>query len=180
MLEQFSSYFNPSRWDGNTYLVLGLALCGLLCLVVPLVLRKRPRPPQPSVPPAVTVVAGSGDAPSSYGSAATTGDSSWMTRERRATPRRKGNPIEVLLSDATGKGPQRRGRVVDRSLGGLCVAVPDPVPVGTILSVRPATAPPSVPWVQVEVRNQRDCESRWELGCAFVHRPPLNIILLFG
>jgi hypothetical protein len=103
-----------------------------------------------------------------------------LADEQRVAQRRPGNPVEVLISDAAAQAAPAPGRVIDRSVGGLCLAVSDPATVGTILSVRPASAPASVPWIQIEVMRQADRTSHWELGCAFVHRPPLNVILLFG
>src|SRR5262245_26780078 len=41
-----------------------------------------------------------------------------VTQDRRATPRRKGNTVEVLLADGSDNAPLR-GYVIDRSQGGL-------------------------------------------------------------
>ncbi|MCS6852929.1 MAG: PilZ domain-containing protein [Gemmataceae bacterium] len=88
--------------------------------------------------------------------------------ERRASLRRSGNAVAVLISDAEATAKPYSGWVVDRSMGGLCLSVQESVAPGTILSVRAANAPSTVPWVQVEVRNCRQAGLDWEIGCRFV------------
>lgn len=100
--------------------------------------------------------------------------------ERRASLRRGGNPVAVLISDAETKLPPFQGWVLDRSMGGLCLSVDQAVPTGTVLSVRAANAPPNVSWVQVEVKNCRQEGSAWELGCQFLRTPTWGVLLLFG
>src|SRR5262249_9073435 len=43
------------------------------------------------------------------------------TGERRTSHRREGTDVEVLISDAEVKTTPAPGRVVDRSLGGVCL-----------------------------------------------------------
>jgi hypothetical protein len=100
--------------------------------------------------------------------------------ERRISPRRKGHSIAVWISDETAEARPISGLVADRSVEGLGLAVPQSFEVGTILSVRPAGAPPSAGWVQVEVKNSRQTASGWEVGCRFLHTPPWNTRMLFG
>lgn len=100
--------------------------------------------------------------------------------EKRASVRRKGNPVKILISDAEGQAKPHEGCVIDRSIGGLGMMVEEPVEVGTILSVRAVNAPASVPWVQIEVRNCRKGAEAWEIGCQFVRTPPWSVLLLFG
>jgi hypothetical protein len=100
--------------------------------------------------------------------------------DKRAAARRKGNPVSILISDAAAEARPYPGLVVDRSTGGLCVLADKAVEVGTILSVRAANAPSTVPWVQVEVKNSRGTGNQWELGCQFVKTPPWSVLLLFG
>ena len=57
---------------------------------------------------------------------------------------------------------------------------PRPMPEGTMLQVRVASAPETVPWVTVEVRNSAPAEGHWELGCQFTEPPAWNVLLLFG
>src|ERR1700694_3948428 len=67
-------------------------------------------------------------------------------RERRQALRRLGNPMAVLISDAEAKASPWFGRGVDRSMGGLCVEVEEPIPEGTVLSVRAEKAVALLPW----------------------------------
>jgi hypothetical protein len=100
--------------------------------------------------------------------------------ERRAALRRGGNPVAVLISDAETRAKPSTGWVIDRSTGGLCLSVPEPVVEGTVLSVRTSNAPESIPWVQLEVKNCRLVGKEYELGCQFVRTPPWSVLLLFG
>jgi hypothetical protein len=100
--------------------------------------------------------------------------------EKRAALRRQGNPIPVLISDATVTADPYYGWVIDRSMGGLCLTVETPVSVGTIISVRPTNAPDTAPWVQVEIRRCKEEGKSWELGCQFLKTPSWGVLLLFG
>jgi hypothetical protein len=123
-----------------------------------------------AAPPAKPAPPGVVRDPFVYGSAA----------ERRAALRRAGNPIGILVSDAEVKLEPVRGWVMDRSTGGLCLAVSEPVEEGAVLSVRTVNAPRTVPWIQVEVRSCRPEDGAWELGCQFRKTPPWSLLLLFG
>jgi PilZ domain len=100
--------------------------------------------------------------------------------ERRVSIRREGTTIGVLISDQRAQATPDQGYVLDRSTGGLRIASPRPVLVGTILSVRTDEAPPDVPWVQVQIRNCIPVGDYYQLGCRFVQQPPWNVLLLFG
>lgn len=100
--------------------------------------------------------------------------------ERRLAVRRQGSLVAVLVADADGKGTPAEGLVADRSVGGLCLQLPAAVAPGTLLSVRPRSAPPIVPWTQVEVRSCRQEGAAWEAGCQFVRTPPWSILIQFG
>jgi len=102
------------------------------------------------------------------------------TQDRRRALRRGGNPVAVLVSDAHTKTAPVPGYVLDRSTGGLCLSVSDEIPAGTVLSVRTANAPQTIPWIQVEVRNCRPVGKEYELGCKFIRTPPWSVLLLFG
>jgi hypothetical protein len=99
--------------------------------------------------------------------------------ERRVAPRRKGNPIEVLVTDEEATREPARACVLDRSMGGMCLLLNEEVAPGTVLSVKPRKAPES-PWVQVEVRSCKRDRSGYETGCQFVRTPPWAVMLLFG
>ena len=100
--------------------------------------------------------------------------------DRRSSYRRQGTDVEVHITDAEVKTHPVHGWVVDRSVCGLCLRAPASFAVGTILSLRPCKAPGVVPWVQVEVKNCRQQENSWEVGCQFLRTPPYNVLLLFG
>jgi hypothetical protein len=100
--------------------------------------------------------------------------------ERREAPRRKGNPIEVLVTDPEVAGEPVRGWVVDRSMGGLCLMLNDEIAPGTVLNIMPRNGPPATPWVEVEVRTCKKDRTGYEAGCQFVRTPPWAVLLLFG
>ena len=99
--------------------------------------------------------------------------------DRRTAPRRKGNRVEVDLTDDS-KRPPTLGWVVDRSMGGLCLIVEEPLKEGIVLNVRPRKAPQSAVWTAVEIRSCRADGEEWEIGCRFVKTPQWNDLLLFG
>jgi hypothetical protein len=122
-----------------------------------LALRQRPQAPAPD--------------PFVHGSAS----------EQRKSLRRQGNPVEVLITDplSTTASPWT-GYVVDRSVGGLCLLVEDPIPTNATLSVRPTNAPDMTPWVEVVVKACREVNPGHEVGCQFVKTPPWSVLLMFG
>ncbi len=99
--------------------------------------------------------------------------------DRRSAPRRKGNRVEVYLTDDS-KRPPLQGWVVDRSMGGLCLIVEKPLTEGSVFNVRPRQAPQTAPWTAIEVRSCRPEGGEWEVGCRFVKTPQWNDLLLFG
>jgi hypothetical protein len=102
------------------------------------------------------------------------------SHDRRAEPRRKGNLIAVLLSDAQALTTPTEGWVLDRSSGGLGIMVDEEVEIGTILSVRPAKGRSNVRWLQVEVKSCRNEGGHWNLGVQFVQKVGWNELRLFG
>jgi hypothetical protein len=145
--------------------VIGVAAAGVAFLVGRVLFARAARAPAPPAkadagPPVDVFVHGS-------------------SQERRATPRRRGNSVEVFLADSPDKSPVH-GWVVDRSVGGLCLLVDKPVPEGAVLQVRPRTAPEATPWTAVEIRSCRAENGEWEVGCQFVKSPQWNVLLLFG
>lgn len=99
--------------------------------------------------------------------------------KRRKTARGKGAPVRIFISDAEAKSEPFSAYVQNRSIGGLCVTLNQPVQVGTILSVRPAKELPENPWYQVEVKYCRKSDSGYEMGCQFLGRPNWNMLLTF-
>jgi len=102
------------------------------------------------------------------------------TSERRTSLRRKGTQVEVGLRDVDGRSELGTGWVIDRSMGGICLAVNDEFDAGHTLHVRPLKGSQTVPWTTVEVRSCRRKDGRWELGCQFVRQPTWNVMMLFG
>jgi hypothetical protein len=99
--------------------------------------------------------------------------------EQRRSARRKGGVLEILVSDAQAQAEPSRGYILDRSLGGMRLCVKQRTLPGTIVTVRTADAPATVPWVEVEVRSCRQNPDGWELGVQFVRTPPMGVLLSF-
>jgi hypothetical protein len=85
--------------------------------------------------------------------------------ERRSALRRGGKPTKVYISEVNKQDELSFGWVIDRSLTGLRLLVPQPVPVDSGLSLHPVDAPQGVPWVGVTVRRCSPWDDHWELGC---------------
>ena len=110
----------------------------------------------------------------------------WLPREqnpidRRSSPRREGPPTPIFVWDIRGRSKQLEAYVLDRSTGGLKIAVQKQFSVGTPLMVRAQNAPSESPWVKVMVRNIKAVGDYHEIGVQFAEAPlPWNILLLFG
>jgi hypothetical protein len=102
-----------------------------------------------------------------------------VTRERRALTRRKGNSVEVELTDDSDQ-PPIRAWVLDRSFGGLCVLADQAIAQGTKLRVRPRNAAAATPWTDVTICSCREDDGQYELGCQFHHTPNYSLLLMFG
>ncbi len=100
--------------------------------------------------------------------------------ERRGAIRREGAPVEVLVQAPTIKNGVTNGYVLDRSTGGLRLALATAIAPGSILQVRAVHAPDTTPWVVILVRSCRQNEKHFELGVEFEKTPPWNVLLLFG
>jgi hypothetical protein len=133
--------------------------------------------------PAITTVAGTSARgldlmPNSNGEGQTTG--SPHGRERRASLRRHGAPVEVLIA-ATEPGQEpTKGIVLDRSRGGLSISMSQPAATGSVLRVRVASLADEMACVDVEVRHCRRTGKHWLVGCKFVEELPWTVLLLFG
>jgi hypothetical protein len=100
--------------------------------------------------------------------------------DRRSAVRRKGAQVRVVVSCPALPGGADWGYVLDRSTGGLRLALAHELPIGTPLQVRAAHAPDSIPWSALTIRNTHVQDSVHEYGCEFDQTPPWNILLLFG
>jgi PilZ domain len=102
--------------------------------------------------------------------------------ERRRSLRRSGLPTPLHVIDAKGS---RRAKVaeafvLDRSTGGLRLAVEKPYPIGHQLKAKPSKAPESFEWVNLVVRNSKETGDYFEIGCQFDSELELNRLLMFG
>ena len=70
--------------------------------------------------------------------------------------------------------------VLDRSQGGLCLLVEQPVAVDCVLKVRPRTSNDPTHWVEVIVRSCRAVGIQYEIGVQFQQIPNWNLLLQFG
>jgi hypothetical protein len=100
--------------------------------------------------------------------------------EKRAAFRREGRATKVYISDVEKPEELCQGWVVERSLTGLRLMVPQAVPPNAVLSVHAVDAPQNVPWIQVSVVRCSPLDDRWELGCQFVRTPPFGELLQFN
>lgn len=147
--------------DGRSWLPLaagGTAALAVLTVGGLVLRRRRPVPPAESASQFLTI----------------------SRPELRHAQRRRGNAVEVLISDADARARPSAGSVIDRYASGMRLAVEGPVAEATVLSVRPAQFAAIVPWVQVTVTNCRQVDAGWEIGCRFVEQQPLSVLLLFG
>ena len=93
---------------------------------------------------------------------------SWQ--ERRRSPRRRGNPIPVIL-DAGNE--TFGGWVTDRSAGGLRLLVDQEVAVGRRFSVRSARDPNAL-WIDIEVKHRLNESGGFSIGCQFIKEKDLT------
>lgn len=103
-------------------------------------------------------------------------------KERRDSVRRAGNPIPVRVNavPVAAASSGSPAVVLDRSTGGLCIAVDRALSPGQLVHVRAEAAPDSSPWVRVEVRSCRKDGRFYQIGCRFTDRVPWGVLLLFG
>jgi hypothetical protein len=99
---------------------------------------------------------------------------------RRTVPRRKGNPVPVLISHPHANGQPVQGWVIDRSPEGLSVVADEALTVGALLNIRPVHNFANLNWFPVEVRNCRPEREIWILGCQFVRKLSWNDLRLFS
>ena len=102
--------------------------------------------------------------------------------ERRQAPRRRGNPVAILLADEEPDSEPVAGYVIDRSLGGLGVELDASVTAepGMVLAVRPRRGAEHVAWTRVVVRSFEKLGSNHRLGCQFTRPPNSQTMLHFG
>jgi hypothetical protein len=104
-------------------------------------------------------------------------------KDQRVMHRRQGNTVQVHVATADKKEEPQIGSVLDRSMGGMRLAMYHEVEVGAVVRVRPIHADEIVPWVELEIRSCRpsaEMPDQFEVGCQYVKSPPYSIQLLFG
>ncbi len=104
-------------------------------------------------------------------------------KNQRNMHRRQGNPVEVFVALPEDKSDPGIGSVLDRSVGGMRLALYGEVDIGTLLAIRPTHADDIVPWIDLEVRSCKpstEMPGQFEIGCQYVKSPPYSIQLLFG
>jgi hypothetical protein len=174
-MQTLSNFFaNLSFNDPALWLALGAGLVVLLGFVF---LGRKPS--RRSLPPP-------GENPiTSFQSFAEITEENWDTQqkphdERRRSVRRAGMPTPIFVLDPKQSRKARNAYVLDRSSGGLRVAVERPTPTGVMLQVRPHAAADDTPWVNLIVRSCREVGDYYELGCQFEAELPWKVLLLFG
>jgi hypothetical protein len=102
--------------------------------------------------------------------------------ERRRAIRRGGLPTPILIVDSKGgrRAKVNEAYVLDRSTGGLRLALERPVPVGGGLLARPGNAPEGFDWVKMTIRSCREVGDYYEVGCQFDVELELSRLLMFG
>ena len=103
-----------------------------------------------------------------------------MAGHDRRKSTRRGGPVTAVGVAHTPGGQAEEGVVVDRSAGGLCVALDRPYPDGTTLYLRPEATAADCPWVATVVRHCRGCQDYYLAGVEFPAALPLNVLLQFG
>jgi hypothetical protein len=102
--------------------------------------------------------------------------------ERRRSIRRGGLPTPILVVDSKGgkRAKATEAYVLDRSSGGLRLALERAFPTGAALLAKPGNAPEGFEWVKLVVRNCREVGDYFELGCQFETDLELSRLLMFG
>jgi hypothetical protein len=102
-------------------------------------------------------------------------------QERRSSPRQRQRTRILFLSNDSVLDEPFRGVLLDSSSGGVRLAVRmDDMVEGTMLLVRPPSAPAGTPWIPVTVRNRRLAQHTWEVGCQFLRSLPSNTLQMFA
>jgi hypothetical protein len=154
----------------QTYLPYAVG-CGVVAAILVALAARRRTPPAPlDEPPEVP----SSNSPPNWEAH----DTSFA--DRRGSVRREGAPVRVVLSSPIFVERYEYGWVLNRSKGGLRLALATAVAPGTGVQIRAENAPDTIPWVTIVIRSCRDNGDYFELGCEFEKNLPWNVLLLFG
>jgi hypothetical protein len=99
--------------------------------------------------------------------------------ERRRSRRRWNAPVDVRITAPFHEKPLH-GIVVNRSTGGVAVLTDTELAPGTIIFVRAAEAPSSVPSAELLVRHSRAAGKLWLMGCQYKKEVPWSVKVWFG
>lgn len=100
--------------------------------------------------------------------------------ERRREVRHRGHAVSVTLVNRASEDEAFHGWMIDRSPSGVRLAVTRRLPVGTRLSVKPTAAPDDAAWIDVKVRNQRETDTGWEIGCEVSRQASPETVAFLG
>ena len=101
-------------------------------------------------------------------------------KELRTAPRRKGNPVSVLLADFSAATEPFQGWVLDRSGGGLGILLDEAIPIDTVLSIRPVKSSPGFPWMEVKVCSCQPERGGFRVGLQFTGKHGWGELRAFG
>ncbi len=99
--------------------------------------------------------------------------------DRRQRSRRQAAPKEIHFRISEG-AIAKPGFVIDRSSGGLRLALEQALPVDSHVFLKADQAPSGTPWAEAVVCWCKPMDDRFDLGCQFVGNVPWNVLLLFG
>src|SRR5262249_35570859 len=89
------------------------------------------------------------------------------TTERRKATRRPGKRVAAIIAPTNPSGKRYVCRVIDGSTGGLCLALPWALSVGSVVKVRASNAGLAIPWVNIRVKHCRRANHQWHVGFQF-------------
>ena len=155
---------------------IGVCVCGLI-FFISLRLSRKP-PPVPPTPLQILIEELAADSKTKQ---IPEGIPEGTLLGRRQAERRTDNCITVQISDFEARAEPFTGYVLDRSSGGLGLAVSELVEVGDVLSVRAVMPGANPPWVQVRVIYRNPLGATFaRVGCQFVTPPSWSVLLFFG
>jgi hypothetical protein len=171
LMQSLTQWFaGLSLGDPATWLAIGAGLSVVLTFLF--LGRRSRRPHGPVVLPQASV-----------------GSPSWESLvpsarhdERRRAIRRGGLPSPILILDpkSSRRAKTVEAYVLDRSTGGLRLALERPVNVGSTMLAKPSNAPEGFDWARIVIRNCREVGDYFEVGCQFETELDLSRLLMFG
>jgi hypothetical protein len=181
----FDGDLSTCAWEGLVFLLLLGGILFALCYFVAgqnPVASSSSRPKKSGVRFDSLKVSGSTESPPQREplAASKNGHDNGRTKDKRRALRRGGSPVPVLVSDVETQAESIQGLVLNRSKGGLCLSVSQPIEVGRLLAVRTSNFPEDLDSVQLRVRHCKQKGDSCRLGCQFMQAYPWSVILIFG